>query len=110
MNTQYTFTFGPDEEQKFRKIVERLDPDEFTVTEEIHPIDPNDVRYCDRQTIMTMEPEAALTFRLGMKNVKIRRDRTEEELVEEKRISDQHTVHVTVKVDGLNVPGTGTTP
>jgi hypothetical protein len=36
-----------------------------------------------------------------MKNVKIRRERTEEELAEEKRINDQHTVTITVKVDGM---------
>ena len=102
--TKYTFTFDLDEEAKFRRIVERLDPDEFTVVEDIHPKDPENARYSERETVMEMDPEAALTFRMGMKNVKIRRERTEEELAEEKRINDQHTVTITVKVDGLGNP------
>ena len=103
--TKFTFTIPADEEAKFRRIVERLEPEEYTVLEEIHPINPDDARSCDRQTIMEMDPEAALTFRLGMKWVKIRRERTEEELAEEKRINDQHTVKITVRVDGMNPDG-----
>jgi len=100
--TQYTFTIPAKEESKFRQIMDRLDPDEYNIIKEIHAVDTNDLKSCDRQTIMTMDPEAALTFRLGTSNVKIRRDRTEEELAEEKRINDQHTIKITVKVDGLN--------
>ena len=106
--TKFTFTIPVDEEAKFKRIVERLEPEEYTVLEEIHPIDEKDVRNCDRQTIMEMDPEAALTFRLGMKHVKIRRERTEEELAEEQRINDQHTVRITVKVNGMNPDGTFT--
>lgn len=101
---KYTFTFGPQEETKFQKIMAKLEPDEFTIINEIHPVDPENVKYCDRETVMDMDPEAALTFRLGMKLLKIRRDRTEEELAEEKRINDQHIVKITVKVDGLQGP------
>jgi hypothetical protein len=99
--TKYTFNFEREEENKFRHIMDRLEPKEFTVLEEIHPVDPENAKHCDRETIMEMDPEAALTFRMGMKNVKIRRERTEEELAEEKRINDQHTVTITVKVDGM---------
>jgi len=108
--TKYTFTIPAIEETKFREVMSRLDPDEFEVIEDIRPIDTTNIKNCDRQTIMVMDPEAALTFRLGMKNVKIRRERTEEELAEEKRINDQHTVKITVKVDGLNADGTINSP
>jgi len=104
--TKYTFTVPAEGESKFRSIVERLEPEEYTVIEELHPVDPNETRTCDRQTIMEMDPEAALTFRLGMKWVKIRRERTEEELAEEKRVDDMNTVRITVKVDGLKTDGT----
>jgi hypothetical protein len=93
---KYTFTIDADEEGKFRRILERLDDDEYTMVEEIHLIKPEEPRTSDRQAIIEMDPEAALTFRLGMKNVKIMKERTEEELAEEKRINDQHTVKITV--------------
>lgn len=99
--TKFTFTFDPSEDAKFRRILERLDPGEFTIIQEIHPVDDTDIRNSDRETIMEMDPEAALTFRLGMKFLKIRRERTEEELAEEKRIDDMNTVKITVKVNGL---------
>ena len=108
--TKYEFTFGVNEEAKFRRVMERLDPEEYTVIKEIYPVDLENIKTCERKTEMEMEPEAALTFRLGMKEVKIRRDRTEEELAEEKRINDQHTVHVHVKVDGMNADGTFVDP
>jgi hypothetical protein len=103
---KYTFKFGAEEEGKFRRIVERLEPEEYTVLEEISIIDLDNPRTSERQAVMDMDPEAALTFRLGMKNVIIRRERTEEELAEEKRINDQHKVTITVKVDGMNADGT----
>jgi len=108
--TEYTFTFNPDEEGKFRRCIDRLDPDEFKIIKEIYLVKPEDPRYSDRETVMEMDPEAALTFRLGMKNVKIRRARTEEELAEEKRIDDMNTVRITVKVDGMNPDGTFSDP
>lgn len=103
---KYTFKFSAEEEGKFRRIVERLEPEEYTVLEEISIIDLANPRTSERQAVMDMDPEAALTFRLGMKNVVIRRERTEEELAEEKRINDQHKVTITVKVDGMNTDGT----
>ena len=99
--TKFTFTFDPSEDAKFRRILERLDPGEFTIIQEIRPVNESDIRNSDRETIMEMDPEAALTFRLGMKFLKIRRERTEEELAEEKRIDDMNTVKITVKVNGL---------
>ena len=106
--TKYTITVIADEEAKFKRIMERLEPEEYTVLEELHPIKEDDVRTCDRQTIIEMDPEAALTFRLGMRYVKIRRERTEEELAEEKRLDDMNTVRITVKVDGMNADGSFT--
>lgn len=99
--TKYTFTFKPGDEKKFREVLSRLEPEEYNIIEDVRPVDHKadaDIRYVDRQMIVEMDPEAALTFRLGMKQVKIRRERTEEELAEEKRINDQHTVTVTVQV------------
>lgn len=99
--TQFTFTVLAEEEHKFNQILNRLEPEEYTVIESLHPINPNDKR-CDRQAIMVMDPEAALTFRLGMTNVKIRRARSDEELAEEKRINDMNTVRITIKVDNIS--------
>jgi len=98
---KYTFTFSPTSESQFRSILSRLDPDEFRIIQEITLVEhkpDDDIRYVDRQMIIEMEPEAALTLRLGMKTLKIRRERTEEELTEEKEINDRNTVKVTVFV------------
>ena len=101
---KYTFSFDTDEQNKFKEILSRLEPGEFEVIEDIHPVEPmKDNGWNKRQTIMTMEPEAALTFRLGMRVLKIRKERTEEELAEEKRLDDLNTVKITVKVDGLKI-------
>ena len=99
--TKYTFTFDPKSEGKFREVLSRLDESEYNILEEVRPVDHKegeDLRYVDRQMIIEMDPEAALTFRLGMKAVKIRRERTEEELAEEKAINDRHTIRVNVIV------------
>lgn len=98
--TQYTFTFKPEYERKFKSILERLDPDEYTIIEDIKLLDEEHPRYSERQTIMDMDAESALTFRLGMKELVIRRERTEEELAEEKEIEDRTTIKVTIKVNG----------
>lgn len=99
--TKYTFTFGYDDERKFRQVLERLDPTEYNILEDVRPVDHKeheDVRYVDRQMVIEMDAEAALTFRLGMKHVKIRRERTEEELAEEKKIADRHKIPVVIQV------------
>ena len=104
---QYTFTIPYDEINLFRRVIDRLEEGEYKIIKDITPINPDDSR-SDSEAILEMDAESALTFRLGMKYVKIRRSRTEEELAEEKRINDQHTVKITVKVDGLQTPGGGT--
>ena len=100
--TKYVMTFDPKDERKFREVLSRLDESEYNILEEVRPIDhkPEDANdpYLDRQMIIEMDPEAALTFRLGMKFVKIRRERTEEELAEEKELHDKNTIKVTVHV------------
>lgn len=102
---QYTFTFDYDQEQQFRRIMDRLEPDEFTVSEEIHATDPDMPRTSQRQTVMEMEPEAASMFRLGMKNIKIRRTRTKEELAAEEVEAAKN--RITIKVV---MPSTGSAP
>jgi len=106
--TKYTFTFEPAAERKFREVLSRLEPEEYNILEDVHPVDhkeDDDLRYVDRQTVIEMDPEAALTFRLGMKEVKIRRERTEEELAEEKEINDRNTIRINVQVPmGPQVP------
>lgn len=103
---KYTYTFEKEDEWKFREVLSRLDPSEYimhqdVVTVEKEKIDP---RYWQREAILEMDPEACLTFRLGMKHIKIRRERTEEELAAEKALDDQNTVKITVKVDGMLPP------
>jgi len=93
--TQYTFTFSREDERQFRNIMSRLEPDEFRIVSEIAPTDTEN-KYSDLQTVMEMEPEAASTFRFGMKVLKIRRLRTEEELAEEKANEDRHKVTIVV--------------
>lgn len=102
---QYTITFDKEHTSRFRAIVDRLDPDEFTVITDIAPVDPESTSRSNRDrvsTVMTMVPEAALTFRLGMKDVTIKKLRTEEEEAEMLAAADRHKIKITVKVPGLN--------
>lgn len=93
---EYTFTFEKEHEQDFRRVLERLDPGEFNILKDIYLVKPEEPRYSNRECVIEMDPEACLTFRLGMKAVKIRRKRTEEELAAEKAIEDMHTVRINV--------------
>ena len=95
----YTFTFKHDSEGKFRNVLSRLDESEYDIVEDVSLVKPDDGKYSDKKMVIEMEPEACLTFRLGMKEVKIRRARTEEELAEEKALDDMNTVRITVKVN-----------
>ena len=104
--TQYTITFGPEQEHRFNDALSRLDPEEYTIVEPVTLVKPDDPRYSDRTTVMDMEPEACLTFRLGMNGVKIRRARTEEELAEEKALNDKNTIKITIQVPPENMPPT----
>jgi hypothetical protein len=100
--TQYTFTFDPHDEKRFNNILSRLEPEEYTVIEPTTWEKPDSPRESDKKTVIEMESDSCLTFRLGMGNaIKIRRQRTEEELAEEKALHDANTVKITVKVDGL---------
>lgn len=105
---KYTFTFEPADERKFREVLSRLEDGEYNILEEAQPVEHKpdaDLRYVDRQMVIEMDPEAALTFRLGMKAVKIRRERTEEELAEEKELNDRNTIRINVQVPmGPQVP------
>jgi hypothetical protein len=99
---KYTFTFPYDQEPVFNGVLGRLESDEFTIIESIHPVEVlegQDIRWVDRETIIEMDPMAASTFRMRMgNNLKIRRERTEEELAAEKEENDRHTIKVTVHV------------
>lgn len=113
--TEYTFTFDRADEGKFREVLSRLEPDEYNIIKDVFLVKPDDPRYSDKSMVIEMEEEAALTFRLGMKFVKIRRKRTPEEEAYEKELEDRHKVKVTVQVDPSLLPpsagGTaGTTP
>lgn len=99
---KYTFTFEYDAERAFREVLGRLDESEYNIVEDIHPVTPKEgenIRYVDRTAIIEMEPEAASTFRFRLGNsLKIRRERTEAELAEEKALHDANTVTIRVIV------------
>lgn len=101
---QYTFTFENGAERKFNDVLSRLSEDEYRVIEGTKLVDETEPRTSDKQTVIEMDPEAALTFRLGMKWLKIRRTRTEEELKVEADLKAKNTIKVTVKVDGYVPP------
>ena len=104
--TKYTFTFGYDNESKFRKVLSRMDESEYNVIDPIRPIPkPNESeRYADRQAVIEMDADAALTLRMAMKDLKIRRERTEEELNAEKERDSRHTVKVVIQVPPDQLP------
>lgn len=100
----YTFTFGKDQQKSFNRILERMDPELYEVVQEQREIENEKQWEKEIETVINMDPDSALTFRLGMKNLKIRRERTEEELAEEAAIKEKNTVKVVVQVP----PGTNT--
>lgn len=102
--TEYTFTFDKAEENRFRTIMSRLDDDEYVVKQEIQRTNPEDRYNTEMTAKIDMVPEAAATFRFGMKNVKIRRFRNEEELAAEEAEAAKNRVTITVKVDGMEPP------
>jgi hypothetical protein len=100
--TKYTYTFDRESESKFRSVLSRLDPSEYSVIEDVKLVDPDNVRYSKRQTTIEMESEACLTIRMAMGNtVKIRRERSEEELATEAERDARHTVTIKVQVPGM---------
>ena len=95
---KYTFSFEKDEQAKFARILSRLDPEEYNIIKEIYDVTRTNKFLFDKETIMEMDPEAALTFRLGMKTLNLRHERTEEELAAEKELEDKNTIRITVQV------------
>ncbi len=112
--TEYTFTFDRQDERIFREVLSRLDPEEYNIVKEVYDVNEKEPRYSDKAMVIEMEEDSALTFRLGMKFLKIRRKRSEEELAEEKELVDRNKVKITVQVDPSLLPtsagGTMTTP
>lgn len=106
---KYTFTFDHSHESRFRDILSRLAEEEYNIIEDIRTLNDDEVpahqstRYRDKRCVIEMDSQACLTFRLGMKNLKIRHERTEEELAEEKALHEKNTVKITVKVPGLKI-------
>jgi hypothetical protein len=100
---KYTFTFDRQDEKRFNSVLSRLDPDYYTIHQPIQDFeDPKRPGEKRRNTIMEMESEDSVQFRLSMGNdINIRRERTEEELAEEKALEEANTVKITVKVNGL---------
>jgi hypothetical protein len=95
--TKYTLTFDYKEETKFRQVLSRLDPAEYVILEDVKSVDESS-RYSDKQVIMEIDPEACLTFRMGMSKVMIRREKTEQELAAEKERDERHKIHINVTV------------
>jgi adenylate kinase len=93
---EYTFKFKQDSQRKFREVLSRLDETEYTVIKDVHYVDETNKRYSEMQAVIEMEPEACLTFRLGMKELSIRKKRTEEELAQEKELNDRNKIKVTI--------------
>ncbi len=109
--TQYTFIFDKPDEKKFRSVIDRLDPDEFTILEPIAPYVSPDKKSWEpdqMRTVMVMEPEAASTFRFSMKKLVIRRLRTEEEEAEETRLREENTIRINIQVP--QNPANGSVP
>jgi hypothetical protein len=108
---QYTFTFDTPDEKKFREIRSRLDPDEYSVVEDIADFDNPERKSWEspqKRTVMVMDPEAASTFRFGMKKLTIRRLRTEEEEEAERKEKEENTIRINVVVP--QNPGNGHVP
>jgi hypothetical protein len=98
---KYTFRFSKADESEFNEILSRLEEDEFTILAPTTDYLEKNKDGVDRQTIIEMDAQAALTFRLGMKHLKIERERTEEEKKEREDLINSNIVTVKVKVNGL---------
>lgn len=99
---KYTFKFSKNSEYNFKDIMSRLDESEYNVIETFSDIEPEKGTDFDRMTIMEMEPDAALMFRLGMPKLKIIREKSEEEQKEQEDRINKNKITIKVKVDGLN--------
>lgn len=90
MEKNYTFTMPCKDKGKFNNVLSRLDDSEYTLLTDWTVNHDND----ECTVVMCMDEEAALTFRFGVKGIKIRHERTEEELAEEKRLADRHKISI----------------
>lgn len=98
---QFTFTFANADERQFKRVLNQLGPDEYTVVEDIHMVKPDLGRASDLKAVYKMDPETALMFRLSMKNVNIKQQRSEEEEAARKALIDSNKIKISVKVAGL---------
>ena len=95
---KYTLTFDITEKNKFSAILSRLNDEEYTIIEDISIVSDTNKYVSECRTIIDMDTECALTFKMGMKTVKLRKERSAEELEQEKERNDRHVVSVTVKI------------
>lgn len=100
--TKYTFKFSKSSEYNFKDIMSRLDESEYNVIETFTDVEPEKGTDFDRMTIIEMDPESALMFRLGMPKLKIIREKSEEEQKEQEERINKNKVTIKVKVNGLN--------
>ena len=94
---KYTLTFDRQQLRTFYEVLERLEENSYVIHKAAEKVSPDDY-YSDYTTEIETDEMSCLTFRMGMKDLKIRRERTEEELAEEKAIEERHKVKVTVMV------------
>lgn len=94
---KYTFTFDSQSERKYREVLSRLDENDYTIIEDVKLLEPDYPRSSDKQVIIETDTESCLTFRMGM-TLKIRRERTDEELAEEKELHEKNTIRINVIV------------
>lgn len=90
-------TFDREELRAFHNVLERLEEGSYTVHKPVAKVNPDEY-HSDYTAEIETDEMSCLTFRMGMKHLKIRRERTEDELAEEKAIEDRHRVKVTVIV------------
>jgi hypothetical protein len=107
---KYTFTFDQHDERIFNDIMSRLEDTEYTVLRGVELVDPKNPRTSQKSAILETDSESALTFRMGMKNVKIEREKSEEEIAKRKALEDSKKITVNVAVPGLVDPNTTQTP
>jgi hypothetical protein len=102
---QYTFTFDKSEERKFRSTLALLEEEttesNYELIKDVHMINPESPRDSDLCAVLTMEPESALTFRLGMRYLKIHKHRSDEDQAARDALIASNKITIKVKVDGM---------
>lgn len=105
---KYTFKFSKVYEAKFRSVLSRLDDDEFNLIEDIQLDEPDRPRESLLKAVVEMDEMAALTFRLGIVDIKISKEMTEKERKKRDDMINKHIVKVNVKV--FDQPAAGAPP